>query len=107
MCSCEQIVTLRASLRNSPTTRPCIVLRTCLSLCVNVHVTKNAPLIGSAQAAKVFDVDRATFNRWVAEGRIPVVAELDGTTGARLFDADAIDQLAAQGGRPPRMEDVA
>jgi predicted site-specific integrase-resolvase len=64
-----------------------------------------APLIGSAQAYKVFGVDRATFNRWVAEGRIPVVAELDGPTGARLFDADVIESLAAAGGRPPRIEE--
>lgn len=66
-----------------------------------MHVTKNAPLIGSAQAAKVFGVDRATFNRWVAEGRVPVAVAMEGETGARLFDADVIDQLAAVGGRPP------
>lgn len=57
---------------------------------------KNTPLIGSAQAAKIFGVDRATFNRWVAAGRIPVAVEMEGETGARLFDADVIDQLAAQ-----------
>lgn len=55
---------------------------------------KNRPLIGSAQAAKVFGVDRATFNRWVAAGQIPSELEMDGATGARLFDADLIDQLA-------------
>lgn len=66
------------------------------------HVSKNMPLIGSAQAAKVFGVNRATFNRWVAEGLIPVEAELDGTTGARMFDADLIDQIAAKsGGKRP------
>lgn len=70
-------------------------------------MTKNAPLIGSQQAAKVFGRDRATFNRWVAEGRIPIAVEMDGQTGARLFDADVIEQLAARGGRPPRMEEVA
>lgn len=58
-------------------------------------MTKNAHLIGSAQAAKVFKVNRATFNRWVKAGRIPVAVEMDGETGARLFDADLIDQLAA------------
>lgn len=57
---------------------------------------KNAPLIGSAQASKVFGVDRATFNRWVKAGRIPVEIEMDGATGARLFDADVIEQLAAK-----------
>jgi predicted site-specific integrase-resolvase len=56
---------------------------------------KSTPLIGSAQAAKRFGVDRATFNRWVKAGKIPVVIEMDGHTGARLFDADVIDQLAA------------
>lgn len=61
-----------------------------------VHMHKNAPLIGSAQSAKVFGVDRATFNRWVKSGDIPVAVEMDGLTGARLFDADVIDQLAAK-----------
>lgn len=57
---------------------------------------KFAPLIGSAQAAKVFKVDRATFNRWVVAGEIPIAVQMDGETGARLFDADVIDQLADQ-----------
>ena len=56
---------------------------------------KNAPLIGSAQAAKAFGVNRKTFNRWVQAGDIPVAHQMDGHTGARLFDADLIDQLAA------------
>lgn len=60
------------------------------------HMHKNAPLIGSFQAAKVFGISRATFNRWVTAGKIPVAVEMDGETGARLFDADVIDQLAAQ-----------
>lgn len=67
-----------------------------LNLCHLVHVTKNAPLIGSAQAAKVLGVDRATFNRWAAAGEIPVAIQMDGLTGARLFDADVIDQLASR-----------
>ena len=67
---------------------------------------KNAPLIGSAQAAKRFGqsgVDRATFNRWVAEGLIPVAIEVEGKTGARLFDADLIDAIAERsGGKKPK-----
>ena len=59
-------------------------------------MSKTTPLIGSAQAAKNFDVDRATFNRWVKAGRIPVAHTMDGHTGARLFDADVIDQLATE-----------
>jgi predicted site-specific integrase-resolvase len=61
-------------------------------------VSNSVPLIGSAQAAKKFGVDRATFNRWVAAGQIPIAVALDGTTGARLFDADVIDQMAAERG---------
>jgi predicted site-specific integrase-resolvase len=60
------------------------------------HVNKTPPLIGSAQAAKKFGVDRATFNRWVAAGLVPIAAELDGPTGARLFDADLIDALVSE-----------
>lgn len=60
------------------------------------HMHKHLPLIGSAQAAKVFDVSRATFNRWVAAGQIPVAVEMVGETGARLFDADVIEALAAR-----------
>lgn len=53
-------------------------------------------LIGSAQAAKIFDVDRATFNRWVKAGRVPIAVDMGGQTGARLFDADVIEQMAAE-----------
>lgn len=56
---------------------------------------KNTPLIGSDRAAKMYGVDRATFNRWVKQGRIPIALEMEGITGARLFDADQIDVLAA------------
>lgn len=55
---------------------------------------KNVPLIGSAQAAKVFGVNRATFNRWVVAGDIKPTVVMDGITGARLYDADEIDALA-------------
>lgn len=59
-----------------------------------VHMPNLPRLIGSAQAAKIFDVDRATFNRWVKAGRVPVAVEMDGETGARLFDPAVIAQLA-------------
>ncbi|GAB3988754.1 MerR family transcriptional regulator [Nocardioides marmoraquaticus] len=57
---------------------------------------KTAPLIGSAQAAEVLGVNRATFNRWVSAGKVPVAVEMAGATGARLFDAGVIDELAYQ-----------
>lgn len=68
------------------------------------HMHKNAPLIGSAQAAKIFGVTRGQFNRLVKSEGIPVAVQMDGDTGARLFDADVIDQLAAK--RRAQAEDV-
>lgn len=53
-------------------------------------------LIGSAQAAERFGVNRTTFNRWVKAGKVPVAVEMDGPTGARLFDADVIEDMAAE-----------
>ena len=57
---------------------------------------KSAPLIGSAQAASRIGVDRATFNRWVKAGKVPFVFEMEGDTGARLFDPEVIEQIAAE-----------
>jgi predicted site-specific integrase-resolvase len=70
-------------------------------------MSKNTPLIGSDRAAKVFGVDRATFNRWVKAGRIPAAIEMDGLTGARLFDADLIDAKAAEYRASRPADDVA
>lgn len=53
-------------------------------------------LIGSAQAAKTFGVSRATFNRWVALGKITPHHDMEGETGARLYSLADIDKLAKQ-----------
>lgn len=55
---------------------------------------KNDDLIGSAEAARLTNVDRATFNRWVTRGDIPVVLKAPGHTGPRLFSRAVIEQLA-------------
>lgn len=60
------------------------------------HMHKNVSLIGSAQSAKAFGVDRATFNRWVAAGEVPIAYDPPSQTGARLFDANVIAELAEQ-----------
>ena len=52
-------------------------------------------LIGSAEAARIVGVDRATFNRWVAAGQVKVAGELPGHRGARMFQRKVIDRLAA------------
>lgn len=60
------------------------------------HMPNIAHLIGSDQAAKRFAVDRATFNRWVKAGKVPIAVKLEGATGARLFDADVIDRMVTE-----------
>lgn len=61
---------------------------------------KSAHLIGSAEAADLLGIDRATFNRWAAGGRIEAAHVMPGATGARLFDKAVVeklrDDLAAQ-----------
>lgn len=41
-------------------------------------------------------VTARTVNRWVADGRLAPVMQLPGPTGARLFDADAVDAFLAE-----------
>lgn len=59
------------------------------------HMPKTPRLIGSAQAAKILGVDRATVNRWAQAGYLEAAYEPDTETGARLYDPDVVDQLAA------------
>lgn len=54
-----------------------------------------AELIGSAESAAILEIDRATFNRWVAIGRVKAAAELPGRTGARLFRRADVEALKA------------
>lgn len=51
-------------------------------------------LIGSAEAASILGVDRATFNKRALRGDIPTVLKAPGSTGPRLFSRKAIEQLA-------------
>lgn len=53
-------------------------------------------LIGSLEAARRLRMHRATFNKLVGQGEIPVAAKIPGLTGPRLFDATVIDQLAEE-----------
>jgi predicted site-specific integrase-resolvase len=57
---------------------------------------KTQTLINSRDAAALFGVHRATFNRWAAAGKIPVVYEGEGIRGDRLFDKDALVAIQRQ-----------
>ena len=64
----------------------------------------NTDLIGSATAAEVCGVDRATFNRWAADGEIAPVVTFPGKTGARLYSRTAVEALAAKKRPTPEVE---
>ena len=51
-------------------------------------------LIGSAEAAELLGIDRATFNRWVLAGRITPAVEFPGKRGARLFERADVERIA-------------
>ncbi len=56
----------------------------------------NPNLVGTAEAAHRLGIERSTISRWVAAGRLTPAVKLAGPTGAMLFDAGAIDRLAAK-----------
>ena len=52
-------------------------------------------LIGTAEAARLLGIGRATVNRWAESGRIRQVGEL-GKRGIRVFDRAEIERLVAE-----------
>ena len=52
-------------------------------------------LIGTADAAQLLGIGRATVHRWAESGRLNQVGAL-GTRGVRVFDRAEIEQLAKQ-----------
>lgn len=59
------------------------------------HMNKT-DLIGSAEAAQILGVDRATFNRWAVKGLISTAFKAPGYTGPRLFDRKEIERSAKE-----------
>lgn len=53
-------------------------------------------LIGSKEACRILDVDRATLMRWVQSGRLSAATKLPGKNGAFLFDRAVINELASE-----------
>ena len=51
-------------------------------------------LIGSNEAARILSINRATLNRWAATGRVPIAIDMDGLTGAKLYERADIEALA-------------
>ena len=50
-------------------------------------------LIGSAEAAILLKIDRATLNRWAAKGLIPTAVRAPGETGPRLFNRADVENF--------------
>lgn len=53
-------------------------------------------LLTAAQAADRASVNRRTITRWVESGRLTAATKLPGATGAWLFRAGDVDELAEQ-----------
>jgi excisionase family DNA binding protein len=53
-------------------------------------------LIGSAEAARILQVDKPTLTRWVAAGRITAAHKLPGKNGAYLFHRADVMTLAKE-----------
>ena len=53
-------------------------------------------LVSTAEAADRLGISVATLNRWASNGKVPVAVQAPGKTGTRLYDADAIEALAAE-----------
>ena len=55
-------------------------------------------LITSAEASVLVGCDRATFNRWVTRGDVPIEVQFPGYKGARLFRRIDVERLAKDRG---------
>jgi excisionase family DNA binding protein len=56
------------------------------------HATND--FVGTAEAARILNIDKPTLTRWVAAGRITAAHKLPGKNGAFLFHRADITQLA-------------
>lgn len=56
------------------------------------------PLIGSAEAARIFGVDKATITRWANDSSHPlsVIVKAPGPFGAFLFSRKQVEYLARE-----------
>jgi predicted site-specific integrase-resolvase len=66
-------------------------------------------LLGTTEAARIIDVDKATLTRWVAAGRVEAAVKLPKKNGAYLFTRSEVqrmaDEVAAE--RQPETEGAA
>lgn len=62
--------------------------------------TPNLDLIGSAEAAKILEVDRSTFLRWAAAGKITPAVAGNGRTGEKFFNRSDVEALASNTNAP-------
>jgi excisionase family DNA binding protein len=53
-------------------------------------------LIGSTEACRILNIDKATLTRWVTSGQLNPAHKLPGKNGAYLFHRATIQNLAAQ-----------
>lgn len=52
-------------------------------------------LVDSATCAELLGISISTLHRWTRDGKLQPVVEGSGVTGARFYDRDTIEKLAA------------
>ncbi len=72
------------------------------AMCKTRIMQKGDNLIGSAEAAALLGIDRATVTRGVKSGKYTTVGRMPGKTGVYLFDRSYIDALSKSGSEPTR-----
>jgi len=53
-------------------------------------------LIGTAEAARILQVDKTTLTRWAADGRIKPIVKMPSKNGAFLFNRSDVEALLSQ-----------
>ena len=53
-------------------------------------------LVGSAEVARLLDINQVTVARWVASGQLTPAHKLPGKNGAYLFRRDDINRLIVE-----------
>lgn len=56
----------------------------------------NIEIVGSAEAARLLQMDKSSLTRAVQEGLIPIIGRLPTRQGALVFDRAVIVQLAKE-----------
>ena len=61
-----------------------------------IYMTSASDFIGSTEATRILNIDKATLSRWVTSGVLTPAHKLPSRNGAFLFHRTDIEALAAE-----------